>query len=172
LDKDVITIGKILKPVGLRGEVKVLLLTDFPERFKSLREVIVQTKEKQEQEQYQIEYVRFGLPFVYITFAGLSSSAQVDSLIGGLIQLPEEQRVPLPEGSYYQFELQGMDVYLEEGTLLGKVNQVLQTGSNDVFVVKSGEREYLIPALRTVVREIDLTKKRMMIRPVEGLLDL
>ncbi len=172
MDKDVITIGKILKPVGLRGEVKVLLLTDFPERFKSLREVIVQTKEKQEQEQYQIEYVRFGLPFVYITFAGLSSSAQVDSLIGGLIQLPEEQRVPLPEGSYYQFELQGMDVYLEEGTLLGKVNQVLQTGSNDVFVVKSGEREYLIPALRTVVREIDLTKKRMMIRPVEGLLDL
>ena len=172
MDKDVITIGKILKPVGLRGEVKVLLLTDFPERFKSLREVIVQTKEKQEQEQYQIEYVRLGLPFVYITFAGLSSSAQVDSLIGGLIQLPEEQRVPLPEGSYYQFELQGMDVYLEEGTLLGKVNQVLQTGSNDVFVVKSGEREYLIPALHTVVREIDLTKKRMMIRPVEGLLDL
>jgi 16S rRNA processing protein RimM len=170
LHKDLITIGKILKPVGLRGEVKVLLLTDFPDRFKALREVIVQTKS--ERQQYQIDHVRYGAPFVYITFAGFSSADQVDILIGGLIQIPEEQRVPLPEGSYYQFELQDIDVYLEDGTFLGKVNQILQTGSNDVFVVKSDTREYLIPALHTIVKEIDISKKRMMIHPMDGLLEL
>jgi 16S rRNA processing protein RimM len=171
LYKEVITIGKILKAVGLRGEVKVLLLTDFPERFKLLREVIVQTQEEEPQ-QVEIDHVRYGPPFIYLTFTGLSSVTQVEPLIGGLIQIPEEQRVSLPEGSYYQFELQGMDVYLEEGTLLGKVDQVLQTGSNDVFVVKSGEREYLIPALHTVVKKIDLFKREMIIHPMDGLLDL
>jgi 16S rRNA processing protein RimM len=172
LHKDLITIGKILKPVGLRGEVKVLPLTDFPDRFKALREVIVQIKEEEKPQQYQIDHVRYGPPFVYITFSGFFSVDQVDVLIGGLIQIPEEQRVLLPEGSYYQFELQDVDVYLEDGTLLGKVNQILQTGSNDVFVVKSDTREYLIPALHTIVKEIDISKKRMMIHPMDGLLEL
>lgn len=170
MNKDVITIGKILKPVGLRGEVKVALLTDFPDRFEKLREVIVQTGEEAQQ-QVQIDHIRYGPPFVYITFSGLSSVTLVDPLIGGLIQIPEEQRVPLPEGSYYQFELQGMDVYLEEGAFLGKVDQILQTGSNDVFIVKSGEREYLIPALHAVVKKIDLSKREMVIHPMDGLLD-
>ena len=159
-----------MKPVGLRGEVKVLLLTDFPERFEMLREVVVQTKEDEEQ-QLQIGHVRYGPPFVYITFSGLCSVTQVDPFIGGLIQIPEEQRVSLPEGSYYQFELQGMNVYLEEGVFLGKVDQIFQTGSNDVFVVKSGKREYLIPALHAVVKKIDLSKREMIIHPIDGLLD-
>lgn len=169
MHKDLIAIGKILKPVGLRGEVKVLLLTDFPDRFKLLQEVIVQTRE--ESQQLHIDHVRYGPPFVYITFTGFSSVTEVDPLIGGLIQIPEEERVPLPEGSYYQFELQGMDVYLEEGTFLGKVDQIFQTGSNDVFVVKSGEREYLIPALHTVVKKIDISKREIIIHPMDGLLD-
>lgn len=165
-----ITIGKILKPVGLRGEVKVSLLTDFPDRFKTLREVMVQTKDERQQ-QHSIDHVRYGLPFVYITFAGLSSLDQVDPLIGGLIQIPEEELAALPEGSYYQFELQGIDVYLEEGTFLGKVDQILQTGSNDVFVVKCGAKEYLIPALRAVVKEINIPKRQMIIHPINGLLE-
>lgn len=165
-----ITIGKILKPVGLHGEVKVSLLTDFPDRFKTLRGVIVQTKDERQQE-YQIDHVRYGAPFVYITFAGFSTLDQVDPLIGGLIQIPEEERAVLPEGSYYQYELQGIDVYLDEGTFLGKVDQILQTGSNDVFVIKSGKKEYLIPALHTVVKEIDIQKRRMVIHPIDGLLE-
>jgi 16S rRNA processing protein RimM len=171
LFKDVITIGKILKPVGLQGELKVLLLTDFPDRFKTLREVIIQTKEE-EQQQYHIDHLRYGPPFVYITFVGLSSVDQVDALIGGLIQIPEEERVVLPKGSYYQFELQGIDVYLQDGIFLGRVDHILQTGSNDVFVVKGGKKEYLIPALHTVVKEIDISKRRMIIHPIDGLLEL
>ena len=171
MPEDLITIGKILKPVGLRGEVKVLLLTDFPDRFKTLREVIVQTKEE-EQQRYHVEHLRYGPPFVYIIFVGLSSVDQVDALIGGLIQIPAEERVALPEGSYYQFELQGIDVYLQDGAFLGKVDHILQTGSNDVFVVKGSKKEYLIPALHTVVKEIDISKRRMIIHPMDGLLDL
>lgn len=159
-----------MKPVGLHGEVKVSLLTDFPDRFKTLRGVIVQTKDERQQE-YQIDHVRYGAPFVYITFAGFSTLDQVDPLIGGLIQIPEEERAVLPEGSYYQYELQGIDVYLDEGTFLGKVDQILQTGSNDVFVIKSGKKEYLIPALHTVVKEIDIQKRRMVIHPIDGLLE-
>lgn len=165
-----IAVGSILRPVGLRGEVKVSLLTDFPERFKDLSDVIVETKGGEAQ-RYRIDHVRYALPFVYVTFAGLSSIEQVSGLAGGLIQIPEEDRVPLPEGNYYHFELEGLDAYLEDGAYLGKVEQIFKTGSNDVFVVRNGEREYLIPALHTVVKEIDLSKKRMVIVPVEGLLE-
>ena len=88
-----------------------------------------------------------------------------------LIQIPEEDRIALPEGSYYQFEIKGLDVYLEGGRFLGKVTDILRTGANDVYVVGQGEKEYLIPALRSVVKEINLSEKRMTLHPMEGLLE-
>jgi 16S rRNA processing protein RimM len=166
-----IAIGTILKSVGLRGELKVSPLTHSPRRFSRLRDITIQTKEGQLQ-RYRIEQVRYASPFVYVKLADLSSPEEAQALAGGSILIPEEDRLPLPEGSYYHFEIEGLDVYLEDGTRLGKIESVLETGSNDIYVVKEAGKEFLIPALASVVKEINLPERRMTIRPIQGLLEL
>lgn len=166
-----ITIGTILKSVGLRGELKVSPLTHFPRRFNQLRDITIQTKQGQSQA-YRIERVRYASPFVYIKLAGLSSLEEAQSLAGGTLLIPEEERLPLPEGSYYHFEIEGLDVYLENGTRLGKIESILETGSNDIYIVKEEGKEFLIPALASIVKEINLPEGRMTIRPMQGLLEL
>lgn len=166
-----IAIGTILKSVGLRGELKVSPLTHFPRRFNQLREVTIQTKEGQSQI-YRIEQVRYASPFIYLKLAGLSSLEEARPLAGGSVLIPEEDRIPLPEGSYYHFEIEGLDVFLENGTRLGKIASIMETGSNDIYVVKAEGKEYLIPALSSVVKEINLPERRMTIRPMQGLLEL
>lgn len=170
LSKTFITIGKILGPVGLRGEVKVFALTDFSNRFDRLTEVIVETAEGRHQP-IRIDRVRYGPRYVYATFSGLTSVEKVGFLKGAFIQIPEEERLPLPEGSYYHFELTGLDVYLEDGTRLGTLEEIYETGSNDIYAVRSGKREVLIPALRRFVKSVDLAQNRMVVSPVEGLLE-
>jgi len=156
-----VTIGKIVKPIGLHGEVKIFPLTDFPERFEGLQDVMVQTKEGQHR-RYCIAQMRYGPPFV-------SSRDAVQFLRGGLLQVSEHDRVSLPDGGYFQSDLIGLDVYSVEGSYLGIITDVIETGSNDVFVVRDREREYLIPALQNIIKTIDLKEKRMVIDPPEGL---
>lgn len=169
-----IAIGTILKSVGLRGELKVSPLTHFPRRFNHLRDITIQTKEGQSQI-YRIEQVRYASPFIYIKLAGLTSPEEARLLTGGSILIPEEDRLPLPEGSYYHFEIEGLDVYLENGTRIGKIESILETGSNDIYIVKEDKeegKEFLIPALASIVKEINLLQRRMTIRPMQGLLEL
>jgi 16S rRNA processing protein RimM len=165
-----ITVGKILGPVGLRGEVKIFALTNFPERFDRLTDVIVETADDRHQA-IRIERVRYGPRYVYATFSGLTSVEKVDFLRGAFIQIPEEERLLLPEGSYYQSELIGLDVVLEDGTHVGTLEEIYETGSNDIYAVRSGKREVLIPALRKFVKSVDITQNRMVITPVEGLIE-
>lgn len=157
-------------------------MTDFPERFSCLRHVMVARRMPvgvvcEPPLQYQIVRVRLASGFVFITFKGVTSREQADLLRGGEIQIAEEERVTLPEDHYFRHEIIGLnvyleDVYLEGHILLGKVDSILETGGNDVYVVKKENREYLIPALKSVVKKIDIVKNEMIIRPMEGLLDL
>ncbi len=178
-----ITIGLIVSVVGLRGEVKCALMTDFPERFFNLEAVWIETKEGR-QERLHIERVRSLPPFVYLTFDDISSREQAEPFINARIQIPEEERFPLPADHYYQYEIEGLSVYLEEGGYLGRIESILETGGNDVYLVagcsapdrvvtqKQDRREYLIPAIKSVVKKIDLVKKEMTISPMKGLLEL
>ncbi|MFQ5579520.1 MAG: ribosome maturation factor RimM [Nitrospiria bacterium] len=170
MSKSFITIGKILGPVGLCGEVKIFALTDFPKRFDDLREVTVETSEGRQQT-IRIDRVRYGPRYVYATFSDLASVEKVDFLRGAFIQIPEEERLPLPEGSYYQSDLIGLDVFLEDGTDLGRLEEIYETGSNDIYAVRSGKREVLIPALRKFISSVDLAQKKMVVTPVEGLIE-
>jgi 16S rRNA processing protein RimM len=170
-DTPYIAIGRIIKPVGLAGEVKVWPLTDFPERFQSLPQVRVTTAEGDRA--YQVSATRQVGPLVYLRFSGIDCVEQADPLRGGLIQIPEKERLPLPEGSYYQYEIVGLEVFTDEGKRLGQIGNILETGSNDVYVVRgeAGE-EYYLPALATVVQKIDLVARQMIIRPMPGLLEV
>ena len=166
-----ITIGEILKPVGLRGEVKVFPLTNSPERFEALQEINIQT-ERGELVRHTISGIRYKPPFVYLCFSGLMSVEQVEFLRRGMLQISEAERISLPEGYYFQSELSGMSVHLKEGAFLGTVSSVLETGENDLLIVKEDQKEYLIPVIKKIVKKIDLEQKRIIIDPIEGLLDI
>jgi len=171
LQEDKVTIGKIVKPFGVHGEVKIFPLTDYPERFQTLEEVMIQTKEEQLL-RYRLSQVRLRPPFVFVVFEGIDCREDVDEIRGGLVQIPESERISLPKGEYFQSDLIGLEVYHDDDVYLGTITEVIETGANDLFVIKGGKREVLIPALRRIVKRIDLKQNRMEIDPPEGLLTL
>ena len=165
-----ITIGKVLKPWGVRGEVKVEPLKDFPERFTRLSRVYL-TSPAGKQVLCTVKSVRYAGKTPLLVLEGYDTPEKVKALPGWHVQVPEEEAVPLPEGSYYWFELIGMDVRSEAGEKIGTITEVFQTGSNDVYVVKRGGTEVYIPATHEVVKQVDKKSRTMVIHLMEGLLD-
>ena len=165
-----ITIGKVLKPWGVKGEMKIEPQTDFPERFKKLDRVVLVSPAGKEMTE-RVTAVRYVNNEPFVTLSGYDSPEKAKALNGWFIKIPQEQTVVLPEGSYYWFELIGMDVFSEEGEKLGTISDIFETGSNDVYVVKRGRKEVYIPATREVIRQVDKEAKRMVIRLIDGLLE-
>jgi 16S rRNA processing protein RimM len=170
MGEEPIVIGKILGPHGLTGAVKVLPLTSFPKRFEHLHRVILEDREGN-RGAYTIQHLFYQGGCVVLQFEELSEVSHVLPFVKGSVQISPGDLMQLPQGSYYHFELLGMQVYLEDGRSLGELQEILSTGSNDVYVVRSGGREHLIPATREVIREVDVSRKRMRIHPLEGLLE-
>jgi 16S rRNA processing protein RimM len=165
-----ITIGKAVKPFGVKGEMKIEPMTDFPERFNGLHRVHLVSPAGNDLV-CEVTSVRYagGVPFLH--FAGYDSPEKAKALNGWLIKVPEEEAVPLPEGVYYWFELIGMEVVTESGDTLGAIVDIFETGSNDVYVVKHGRKEIYLPATQEVIRQVDKKAKRITVRLLEGLLD-
>jgi 16S rRNA processing protein RimM len=159
-------IGEVLAPWGVAGEAKVEIITDFPERFASLEQVYL----GDELTPYKLERSRLYRQFVLLKFAGVDSPEAVKKLAGAAVRIPLAQAVALQPGEYYEHQIIGLEVVTEEGQSLGRVSEVLYTGGNEVYVVQGGEREVLIPAIKSVVSEISLEKGRITIRLMEGLL--
>ncbi|MDA8099833.1 MAG: ribosome maturation factor RimM [Nitrospiraceae bacterium] len=165
-----ITIGKVQKPHGVKGEVKVEPLTDHLDRFRKLRRVFLTASDEKTQE-CAVKAVRYLDSIPLLQLAGYDSPERARELNGRLVQIPEEEAVPLPEGQYYWFELIGMEVLSEAGEKLGRIVDIFQTGSNDVYVMQSGKREIYLPATKEIVKQVDRQAKRMVIHVMEGLLD-
>jgi len=166
-----ITIGKILKPRGVRGEVKVLSLTDIPDRFEHLRAVTVELAQGQDLD-LEIEGVSYYKGFVFLRFVGYFSREAAQQLVGGLLQVKRSSVPKLPEGSFYHFEILDSRVYTDTGQYLGMVTDILETGTHDVYVVQGHGREYLIPSNKEIVRQINREQRTIVIHPLDGLLDL
>ena len=154
------------RPHGVRGELRVELLTDYPERL-SQHEVLYLGPEPRP---YPLESVRFHKDVALVKLVGCEDRDQADLLRGQLVQVPIEDAVPLDEGEYYDFQIIGAEVVTEEGESLGQVAEVLETQANDVYIVLGPRGEVLIPAVEHVVQEIDLEAGRIVIRPIPGLL--
>lgn len=170
MNDEFICIGKILKSQGHRGAVRVLPLTDFPERFQDMKKVRVKLQDGRSL--YTIEDIKpHGGKFLTIKFKEVIDMNAAEKLRGGLLEVPRAELVPLQEGSYYIFDIVGMKVFDRAGTYLGEITDVLQTGANDVYVVETGGRPLLIPALKQVVKEVDLPGRRMLVELPEGLAD-
>ena len=154
-----IIVGRVGAAHGIRGELRIIPLTDFPERFTALREVMVGD------ELLHIESVKPQGKNFLMRFREYTVREEAQRLTGRLLTVARAEAAPLDEGEYYVFDIVGLTVYDEEDNELGSVENVLRTGSNDVYAVRSEDgRELLIPALRAVVQSIDLPGGRMTVR--------
>lgn len=162
--QELITIGVIVAPHGVRGDVRILPRTDFPERFMNMDVCYING------EPYHITSAKFHKQFILATFKELPDRTAVERLGKQEIKVPRQDLMELPEDRYYIFEIEGLAVEDTEGNDLGIVKEVLQPGANDVYVVaKEGEPDLLLPALKTVVLTIDIESGKMIVDPPEWL---
>ncbi len=168
---DRIAVGKIAKPVGLKGEVKVLPWTDFPERFEKCRRVFALKKGEPEVE-LEIVRARAHGRALLVQFAGICTLEAADRLREAELLIPRQEAMPLPEGTYYTFELIGLEVVTEEGERLGRLSDVWSMPAQDVYVVEREGKEILVPALRSIIKDVDLARQRMTVNLPDGLLDI
>ncbi|MDQ3012702.1 MAG: ribosome maturation factor RimM [Acidobacteriota bacterium] len=168
---DWITIARIARPQGIRGEVIADLLTDFPERFANLETAQVK-KASGDLLNLQLESHRPHKGRILLKFAGYDTMNAAESLRDARVVITKDQLVKLPEDSYYEFDLVGCDVVTISGGTVGRVTGVRHFGAAPLLAVGSGEREHLIPLVSSICLEVDIANKRVVIDPPEGLLEL
>ena len=165
-----ITIGRAVRPFGVKGEMKIEPMTDFPERFKGLRRVYLVSPSGKELT-CEVRSVRYAGDVPLLLFSGYDSPEKARALNGWFVKVPEEETVHLPEGTYYWFELIGMEVISESGERLGKIVDIFETGSNDVYVVKRGRKENFFPATAEVIKQVDRKERQVVIHLLDGLME-
>jgi 16S rRNA processing protein RimM len=173
-----LAIGQVIGVHGVRGELKVEILTDDPQRFGLLKEILVGL-EDQEPVPWVLEGYRLHQGRALLKLRGCDDRVTAETLRGYLLQVRLEDALPLEEGEYFEYQIVGLEVWTAAGEHLGEVMEILHTGANDVYVVQGigpdrrggrGPREILIPALEDVVLEVDLEDGRLVVELPEGLL--
>ena len=159
-----LTIGQILAPWGVKGKLKVKVITDFPQRFAPSSKIYIN------RQPMTIDSTEQHKGKVIIKLNQIDTIEAAQRLRGQPIEIHHSQLYPLPEGQYYHFQLIGLEVWTTQGKLLGNITEILTAESNDNYVVSGDKGEILIPAIEDVVKSIDLDSRRITIEPIEGLL--
>ena len=168
---ELVIIARAVKTRGLKGEIVAELLTDFPDRFEDLEELIL-VSPSGERTIKRLENFWFQNDRVILKVAGYDDVDTAKELVGFEFAVPEQDRVPLPADHYYDWELEGCTVKVGSERI-GIVNSVLKTGGAEILVViDDGGKERLIPLADSIVVEVDTAGKTIVIDPPEGLLDL
>jgi len=162
--ESLVAIGKVLKPHGVRGEIRVQILTDFPERFHETPEVHLVSPEGSVLPK-KVEAVRFHSAWVLVKLAGIQDPESAAKFRGWLVSVPETELVELESDEYWHFQLEGLEVRDESGTVLGRLEEVLQTPGHDLYSVRGPSGEVLIPAVAEFVVSVDLEAGQMVVRP-------
>lgn len=163
-----LAVGRVLKPHGVHGEVRVEPLTDQPERFEWLEYVYVGETALR---RVAVESVRHHQQFVLLKLAGYPTRTEAEQLRDELLLVTEADAIPLAEDEYYLYQLEGLEVFTEEGEALGRLTEVLETGANNVFIIEGPRGQLLLPDIPDVVREVDIEGGRLVVRPLPGLLE-
>ena len=166
--EDFVEIGEIVKPQGLRGDMKARSYLDSEDILQGLDEVFIR-KAGQPAASHRLRKLQKKKNFFSLELEGIQDIDAAATLVGGRILVPSQRLKKLPEGEYYWRDLIGLKVVTEAGDALGRVESIFPTGSNDVYVCRGGRREILLPAIGDVMREIDIEKGVMVIRLLEGL---
>lgn len=164
-------VGVIVRTHGIRGEVKVFPTTDSPDRFDELKNVIIRRENRFHAA--EVEKVRYFKNLVIVKFKDIDSIDEVEKYVGADLCIKREDGVPLSAGEYYIADIIGMEVYDEDGIHLGTVKDVMETGANDVYLVSAENgKEYMLPAVKECIRNIDIENNEMKVHVIPGLLDL
>ena len=168
---DYLIVGRVTKPSGIKGEVKVLPITDDPGRYRRLKSVYIESDGSYRK--LTIESRKIGGDRLVLKFSGCGSVEDAELLRDELLYVKRKNAAKIPRGSYYHFDIIGCTVTTIEGAVVGEVYDIQNAGSCDVYCVRSQEgkkEELMIPAIRDVVKRIDVGKKKIVIEAVEGLL--
>lgn len=169
LNKSFIIIGKIVSTQGNKGEVKVIPLTNSIDRFRKLTDIFI--KKGNNKKLLKINNLKIKKNTVILKLEGIENIEKAEMIVGSFLEVKRSNAIKLPKDTYFIFDIIGLEVYTNENELLGKVDNIISTGSNDVYVVKNkNKQEILIPAIREVIKNIDLGKKRISINMVDGLI--
>ncbi|MCA9942404.1 MAG: 16S rRNA processing protein RimM [Ardenticatenaceae bacterium] len=165
-ETDFIVIGQITKPHGVRGELRVKPHTDEPERFTWLEQVYVGETARS---LMLVEKARVHQGMILLKFTAVNDRTAAEALRGEWLMVPEDEALPLEEGEYYLFQLEGLSVFTDDGEDLGVLTSIIETGANHVFVVQGAQGELLLPDIDEVVQEIDFENGRMVVKLLPGL---
>ena len=167
---DWVPVGYITKTHGLKGEVKLRPLLNDPSLVQDVRRARIVGDDGVSVEAV-LEKVRGQGGRWIVKFKDFKTIEQAQDLVGRSLEVYREDFQSLPEGEYYWFQIEGLQVFDEEGRYYGTVNEIIVTGSNDVYVVQDGDKELLLPMIDSVVKSIDLKENKLIFHIIEGLLE-
>ncbi len=164
-----LTVGEIVAPFGLQGEMKVRLETDFPDRFKRLKQICARPLGGTPR-LFDVESTRLHKGQILLRLKGVDVIEDAEKLRNHFVQVRASDAVRLPADEFYIHDLLGCEVVLESGRVLGPLQNVLRGGANDIYVIGEGKDEILLPAIKDVVRSVDTQARRIVVSPTPGLL--
>jgi len=160
-----LVVGHVRAPHGVRGELRITILTDFPERFQEQAELWMGSPPRL----VVVQRARIQGDVARVKLLGFDDRDSVEGFRGSAVLVPLEQAMPLPDDTYYIHEVVGLEVWTDEGERLGVVSDVLSLPANDIYVVAADEKEIWLPAIEDVVLNIDIHGGRMVVRLLPGL---
>lgn len=167
--QEFLEIGQIVNTFGIKGMVKVKPFTDdVIARYDNLKKVYIEIHKSKKQ--YEIEEVKYHKDMVLIKFKGINKIEEAELLRNAYLKVDRKDEPELEEGTYYIVDLLGLDVYSDEGNLLGKVDDIYNTGSSDIYVVKDElGKQILLPGISDVIKEINLEEGKIVVHILKGL---
>lgn len=163
-------IGQIVNTSGLKGVIKVKPFTDDITKFNNFKTIYISIKK--ELKEFKIEQVRFSKNMVFLKLEGIDTIEEAENYRNLYLKIKRDKDEELEEGSYYIVDIIGCKVYTDEQKELGKVDDVFSTGSNDVYVVKDEVgKQILLPAIKEVIKNIDIENKTITVHLLEGLIN-
>ena len=162
-------IGQIVNTFGIKGFVKVNPFVDDISRFDDLKKVYI--KKQKALKELEVEEVKYHKNMVLVKFKGIDKVEEAEILRNSYLEVDRENAIELQEGEYFIADLLGLEVITDEGNTLGKLEDIFNTGSNDIYVVKDElGKQILLPAISEVIKEINLEEKKILVHLLEGLI--
>ena len=161
-------IGQIVNTFGIKGFVKVNPFVGDISRFDDLKKVYI--KRNKELKEMEVEEVKYHKNMVLVKFKGIDRVEDAETFRNSYLEVDRENAIDLQEGEYFIVDLLGLNVLTEEDEFLGKLEDIFNTGSNDIYVVKSDDgKQLLLPAISEVIKEINIKENKIVVHLLEGL---
>ena len=167
--EEYLEIGQIVNTFGIKGKVKVVPFTDDITQFDTLKQIYIEKRKNLEL--FEIEKSNYHKNMIILKLKGIDTPEQAESLRNCYIKINRKDARKLPEGTYFIVDLIGLDVYTDEEKLLGTLEDIYNAGSSDIYVVRTSEgKQILLPAIKDVIKKVDIENKKVIVHIIEGLI--